>query len=119
MVSHPSSAVGAAGVLQFPKPAMHVDVQTPAEQAPEATFFAAQGRPQAPHAATDVSTWVSHPFVGGPSQCAHPASHTIPHVPEEQVGIPWLALHAVPQLPQWETSSSCDSQPFAATPSQS
>ena len=118
-VSHPSSGVGAAGVLQFPKPGTHDEVQTPAEHAPEPMFFIEQGRPQAPQAVTDVSTWVSHPFVGGPSQCAHPGSQTIPHVPDEHVGVPWLALHTVVQLPQCVISSSWDSQPFAGTPSQS
>ena len=64
-VSQPSSASGAAGVVQLAKPGLHVEAQTPPEpQTSVATLVPAQARPQAPQSVV-VSIFVSHPFVSG------------------------------------------------------
>jgi hypothetical protein len=59
--SQPSSAVGAVGLLQLLKPALHVDSHLPAVHVAAATCTEEQARPQSPHAVVAVLMFVSHP----------------------------------------------------------
>ena len=61
LTSQPSSAVGAAGWLQFPKPELHVEVHRPPLHASEATLAPEQARPQAPQLLVFVLVFTSQP----------------------------------------------------------
>jgi hypothetical protein len=44
---------------------------------------------------------VSHPFLGLPSQLAHPAAHEGVHPPAVHVVVPCAFVHVMLQPPQW------------------
>lgn len=78
-----------------------------------------QPTPQAPQLVF-VSSWVSQPFEGSPSQSPQPALQAMAHFPETQLAVPFVELHALPHAPQFNGSVSVlVSQPFEASPSQS
>ena len=74
LVSQPSSGAGAAGSVQFPKPAAHVDSQNPATHAAVATFVLEHGRSHAPHALGPVSQLGPVSRVSGVSALSTPSS---------------------------------------------
>jgi hypothetical protein len=61
LVSQPSSAVGAVGWVQLPKPELQVELHTPPVHDSDATFVVAQARAQAPQLAVLVFVLVSQP----------------------------------------------------------
>jgi hypothetical protein len=84
-------------------------------------FKLLQGAPQAPHALTLESVFVSQPFVETPSQLPHPVLH-VPrvHTPELQVSVAFARLHTRPHAPQFaRLVLRFVSHPLAALPSQS
>jgi hypothetical protein len=122
-VSQPSSAVGAAGVVQLRKPAAQVEVHTLPAQLAVATWLtpaALQARPQPPQLATVLLTSTSQPSL--------PVLLQSRRVPEQAVQVPLLqvcvsavqtALGPV-HAPQCESSISLlTSQPSVAEPLQS
>jgi hypothetical protein len=120
-VSQPSSAAGAAGVVQLPLPSTQVDVQSPALHTAAATPCPEQARVQDPQWAGSVSVFVSQPLVGSPSQSAQPMSHAATvHAACAQPAVPCATVHAVAHDPQCCGSplTSC-SQPLVGSPSQS
>jgi hypothetical protein len=115
-VSHPF--VGSPS--QLPQLVLQVpSVQTPLEHVSVA-FARLQTCPQAPQFARLVLRFVSQPFAPLPSQSPSPGLHTVtPHVPLTQFGVPPVAGHTFPHVPQfvrlvWVFTS----QPFEVTPSQ-
>jgi hypothetical protein len=74
---------------------------------------------QAPQLLTFVLVFVSQPFATLASQLPKPALHAIEHAPSAQLAVPFVELHALPQMPQlpvfvWVFVS----QPFAVLASQ-
>src|SRR5690349_20900492 len=69
-VSHPSSAIGAAGLVQLPNPATHVGAHIPPEHAVLTELVPSQTCPHAPQLAVDVCRLTSHPSVGSLLQSA-------------------------------------------------
>ena len=67
-----------------------------------------------------ASVGVSHPLsCAFPSQFPQFVLHAIEHAPSEHDGVPFVLLHAVPQLPQWLALVwVLTSQPFASVLSQ-
>jgi hypothetical protein len=81
---------------------------------------AEQTLPQVPQLLTSELLAISQPFVSKPSQLRKPALQLIPHMPAEQVGVPFWLLQTVPQAPQCSVEVfRFVSQPFEAMPSQS
>jgi hypothetical protein len=75
--------------------------------------------PQVPQFASVVFRLVSQPFDGAPSQFPNPELQAIEHEPSEQLGVPFVALQAAPQFPQFETFVSVFvSHPVEPIPSQ-
>jgi hypothetical protein len=70
--------------------------------------------PQKPQFLASVPRLVSQTVLGSPSHSPVPAGHfEIPHCPELQIGLPPVAGHTLPQLPQLVGSPSV----FASQPS--
>lgn len=62
---------------------------------------------------------VSHPFAAFASQLPKPLLHAMLQAPPPQLAVPFVALHALPHVPQWETlPRTLVSQPLPALPSQ-
>ena len=105
---------------QSPKPGLHVIWQAPAvhcEVAVCAVEHTLRHRPQLPASVVSV---ISQPLAGLASQSAKPAPHTMPQTPPEQLALPCVAVHTLPQAPQLATSETMrTSQPLAAALSQS
>jgi len=119
LVSQPSSAVGAAGSLQLPKPRAQVESHAPSWQSSEATFAALHARPHAPQLKTSVATFASQPVATFMSQSPNPAAHASVHAPATHDGVALTVLHALPHAPQSATfADRSTSQPFCAMPSQ-
>jgi hypothetical protein len=76
--------------------------------------------PQAPQFLC-VSSGVSQPFIGLPSQSPKPSLHlAIPQVPIVHEGVPFMAVQAFSQRPQCVVDVlRLVSQPFVGSPSQS
>lgn len=70
--SQPSSGLGAAGSLQFPQPALQVELHTPFAHEAFATFEPEHPRPHCPQSAGLLVVLVSHPLDGSPVQCPKP-----------------------------------------------
>lgn len=66
-------------MLQFEKPAAHVDVHTPAVHEAVVTLVDAQARPQPPQLAVSAATEVSHPSAFGAAtlQSANPEAQPV------------------------------------------
>lgn len=102
---------------QLPNPAVQVMPQLPALQ---------NGVPLLElHVPLHAPQWVvfvwrstSQPLERLPSQLPKPAEQVMPHRPPEQVAVPFVELHTVPQLPQLPGRLRFVSQPLAALPSQ-
>jgi len=104
-VSQPSSAAGAAGCTQLPKPALQLELHTPPLQARDATEVVAQARSQAPQWSVLVERSVSQPFAISPSQSpSEPGQLPIAHFPALQAGVPLGVVHTLPHAPQFRTS---------------
>lgn len=88
LVSQPSSAAGATGLLQLPKPELHDDEQTPAEQATALTLTSEQTLPHPPQLAASTVRAVSHPLsasgAAGVVQLPNPALQLDTHRPAAQ-----------------------------------
>ena len=82
-------------------------------------LFVLQGALQPPQCEMLVCVFASQPLFALPSQFPKPALQTMLHVPLPQLGVPFVELQALPQLPQWATVFKLTSQPFPALPSQS
>src|SRR5262249_38363493 len=122
-VSQPLSFVGAAGFVQFAKPRLQVESQSPPVQLLDATLVPEQARPQPPQLSTVVMS-VSQPLSGmgaaGFVQSANPRSHTGTHPPPTHMVLEALAvLHCRLHAPQLALSVLVlTSHPFGACPSQ-
>ena len=80
-----------------------------------APLFELHTLPQAPQLLAAVAVLVSQPFATFPSQLPHPGEHAIEQALPEHDGCPFVELHALPQAPQFCTSSVvCTSQPSPA-----
>lgn len=100
-VSQPSSAAGAEGVVQFPRPTAHELVQTPPAQRRDTVPVAEHARPQPPQCRMLVERFVSQPVRGSPSQSSNPGLQlTISHLPPLQRPVPFTGWHALLQNPQ-------------------
>jgi hypothetical protein len=119
-VSHPSS-LPVAGMVQFAKPSVQLEVHTPPEHAFAATFVPEHARPHAPQFAGSPESDASQPFATCPSQSANPDAHAaIEQTPPEHFADAFAGLHALPHPPQFARSELVlASQPFAGWPSQS
>jgi hypothetical protein len=104
---------------QLPRPGLHeATVHAPATQAGVA-LGREHIRPQPPQWLAVALVLVSQPLAALPSQLPKPALQVIPHTPPVQVAVPLLALHTLPQAPQWVGEDErLVSQPLAALPSQ-
>ena len=109
-----------AAPSQSPKPALHeATVHAPDEQ-PAAALASEQAPPQRPQLDGVVLRLTSQPSVALALQSAKPAAQAMPHEPAAQVAVALVALHALPQRPQFATLvARAVSQPLEATPSQS
>jgi hypothetical protein len=87
-VSQPSSFKGEIGVVQLPKPSLHVEVHWPFSQARDATFVPEHARPQPPQLFTSFVLVVSQPSsavgAAGREQLLAPAVHPDTHSPPLQ-----------------------------------
>jgi len=112
--SHPLAAARS----QFPKPALQLSsAQLPVEQLAVA-LARAHGTPHAPQLASVVSG-ASQPFADIVSQSSNPALHdAIRQLPDAHVGVAFARVHAVPQLLQFVSVVSDDSQPLDSFMSQ-
>ena len=115
LVSHPLAALPS----QSPKPALHeATAQAPVAQLP--VPLAGAHADAAAAAVGSVSSAVSHPFAGLPSQSPKPGLHeATAQAPVAQLPVPLAGAQAMPQPPQLASVSSAVSQPFAGLPSQS
>lgn len=103
---------------QFAKPALQLMPQLPLEHV-AVPFVELHTLPQEPQLPVLVWVFTSQPFATLPSQFAKPALQVMPHALPEQNAVPFVPLHALPQLPQWlAVFVVFTSQPFAALPSQ-
>jgi hypothetical protein len=68
VVSQPSSGMGAIGMVQFPNPGAHVELQTLFEQPSDATLVPSQRRPHCPQLSGSAATCTSQPFPASWSQ---------------------------------------------------
>jgi hypothetical protein len=84
---------------QLPVPALQVGLHAPAEHVVEPFGFT-HCVVHAPQLLTFVLVLVSHPFATLPSQLPKPALHAIEHDPSAQLAVPFVELHALPQVPQ-------------------
>jgi len=90
----------AATPSQFPNPALHAcSWQAPLKHDAEA-LAKVHAAPQAPQLVTVEFRFVSQPFVALPSQSPKPGLQAIWQLPPEQVGLPLVALHTRPHVPQ-------------------
>jgi hypothetical protein len=115
--SHPVDAIRS----QSPNPALQVRRQLPSTHATVALLTPVTHEVlHAPQRARLLERSSSHPFAGSPSQSPKSGRHPSAwHVPVAQdVTAPGRSQRS-PQRPQWASSRSMDSQPFAASPSQS
>ena len=115
--SHPSSAAGAAGFLQFLKPALHAELHTPAAHVGDPdTFDEEQPRMHEPHFVAFEFTSVSHPSVSGAVvvQSPKPALHPVyVHVlPVQPAPVLRVVSQASPQPLQLVVVFSGVSQPL-------
>jgi hypothetical protein len=115
-VSHPLPAM--------PSQSAYGEVQLPMAHAPFEHAAVAFGRLQTvlqpPQWLASVCRFVSQPFAGLPSQSPKPGLHTIAQEPPVQVGVPFVALQALPHAPQLPALvERFVSQPFAGLLSQS
>jgi hypothetical protein len=104
---------------QLPKPTLHApSTHADAEQLAPA-FANEQALPHAPQLVAVLVRFVSHPFVGSPSQLPQPAVHVGTHAPAVHVVVPCALAQAVPQAPQLVTVVfRFVSQPFVGFESQ-
>jgi hypothetical protein len=103
----------------LPKPALHVRIPQVPDEHVAVALRSEQALPQLPQFVTLLWVFVSHPFVGSPSQLPHPTTQVGAHVPLEQTVVPWGFVQPLPQLPQLATLVCVFvSQPFAALVSQ-
>lgn len=102
---------------QLANPALQVMPQTPAVQngVPLVLLHAV---PQPPQWLVLFWVFVSQPFETLPSQLPKPALQVMPHVPPEQEAVPFVVLHTLPQVPQFDVVARLVSQPFVTLPSQ-
>jgi hypothetical protein len=116
VVSHPSSAAGAAGREQLLDPELQPDTHTPPLQARALTPVEAQARPHAPQLSTLVVSSVSQPFVTSPSQSpVVPGQLPMLQRPAVQAGVPVGVVHTLPHAPQFCGSVATGvSQPSSA-----
>jgi hypothetical protein len=113
-VSHPSATLA----LQSANPALQAMPQAPFVH-DAVPWLPLQAWPHAPQFDRFVDVAVSQPFATLPSQSPKPAAHAIEHLPEAQLGVPFVALHAAPHAPQLATDDEVSvSQPFERLPSQ-
>lgn len=122
----PQSVSVLSGVSQpfasIPSQSSHPSLQAVMVHVPVAhdslAFTRLQLVPQEPQFES-VSSRVSQPFAGSPSQLPQPALH-VPsvHVPVAQDSLAFGRLHGTPQPPQLESVLKDVSQPFAGRPSQ-
>jgi hypothetical protein len=119
-VSQPSSAIGAAGLIQLPNPSAHVGVHCPLAHAVLTALAPEQAKPQLPQWAVDVRKSTSQPSAALLLQSAKPMVQVKPHIPLVHVAVEFGPLgHALPHIPQLLTFPTLTSQPLAATMSQS
>lgn len=118
--SHPLSADGAAGKLQFPQPAVQFDVQTPNEHARVSVLVEAQLRAHEPQLLTSALRLDSHPSSVAPGaglQSPRPATHVGRQIPSWQLRTETFEVsQRWPQDPQCATSELIEtSQPSSVT----
>jgi hypothetical protein len=114
LVSQPLAAFPS----QSANPAAQVILQAPATQlgVPLALL---QTLPQAPQLFALLPVLISQPLRADPSQLAKPAEQEIAQTPPAQLGVPLVALHAFPHVPQLLTLPfKLVSQPFPTLLSQ-
>ena len=107
-----------ARLSQFPYPTLHAIPHCPAVQL-AVPFVALQAVLQVPQFAALVLVLTSQPLAALLSQFAYPALQAIPHCPPLQLAVPFVPLHAVPQVPQFVALVVVFvSQPLDRVPSQ-
>jgi hypothetical protein len=103
---------------QLPNPVLQVIEQTPAVQA-GAPLVEPQAVVQLLQCRGSVLRSVSQPLAVWASQLPQPEKHAMLQVPVAHVGVPWVLLQTVAQVPQWVVSAlRLTSQPLLARPSQ-
>jgi hypothetical protein len=103
--SQPSSAVGAAGCVQFAKPSTHVDTHAPDEHARDETFCVPHALPHAPQCSGSLVVFASQPSSldpgCGPLQSLNGAPQVGWHWPPEQLReVTFTVEQAPPHVPQ-------------------
>src|SRR5512133_595686 len=116
LTSQPSSATP----LQSYQPlAQETTLHLPAEHVAVA-FGSEHAPPQTPQLARSVSTFVSQPLAGTPSQSPYPVRQLGVHLPASQDVLPWALEQGKSQRPQCKTSLlNSASHPFVGYLSQS
>jgi hypothetical protein len=125
--SQPSSAVGAGGCEQFPKPLWQLESHRPALQDRAAVLTSEQPWAQSPQCCASVNKFVSQPSstagTAGCAQLPRPTWQVDVHRPPAQIAVttPASATSQVrPHAPQWRgCMRRLTSQPLAGLPSQS
>lgn len=103
---------------QFPNPLLHTMVQVPPEQ-DGLPLFELHPALHPPQCVVLVFRFVSQPLAALLSQLPHPELQTMPHVPPEQVAVPFVESQALLQAPHASGLLPVTvSQPFATLLSQ-
>jgi hypothetical protein len=101
LLSHPSSAAGAAGCTQFPKPGLQLEVQSPPVHATVPVFAVLHCRLQAPQCLVSFERSTSQPLAVTPSQSSNPGSQlAMPQVPLVHCDVAFGRLQGLLQKPQ-------------------
>jgi hypothetical protein len=114
-VSQPSSAVGATGCVQLPKPATQVEVHTPLVHDCATTLLVEHERVQLPQNMVELPVLVSQPSVLAPlcMQSPKPGLQVNEHcVPLQLAALALFRPHMTPHAPQFPVDESEVSQPF-------
>src|SRR5687768_829042 len=101
-VSHPSSAAGAVGVVQLPKPAAQLDTQSLFSQATVTVPVELQARLHVPQSCVSVLKSDSQPLLSIPSQLPKLVAQTWSlHSPARHDSVAFARSHGLLQKPQW------------------
>jgi hypothetical protein len=101
-VSQPSSAVGAFGRTQLPRPGWQGETHSPAAQESALVPVEAQARPQPPQLALELLRSLSQPSLRlSLLQSPKPPAHRPLQLPPLHEGVMLAVEQAMPQPPQW------------------
>jgi hypothetical protein len=105
-----------APTLQLAYPLLQLMLQTPELQL-AVPFWLPHTLGHAPQCCGDRLRFTSQPLLASPSQLPKPGEQLMPQTPAVQVGMPFVVLQALPQVPQFDTSAEVAlSQPSSIAP---